>query len=91
MVSESLIPATHTKAAAPAKRSNSIGKDNDANMLLAIPRWCLQENHAHLYPLAVNQQGVVRHVYSSQVEAGTSKRHLRPYALYDSGRAPMPS
>jgi hypothetical protein len=57
VVSESLIPATHTKAAAPAKRSNSIGKDNEANMLLAIPSWCLQENHVHLCPLAVRQKG----------------------------------
>jgi hypothetical protein len=46
---------------------------------------------SRLNKLPVDQQGVVRHVFSSQVEAGTSKRHLRPYALYDSGRAPMPS
>lgn len=57
VVSESFTPATHTQAAAPAKISSSIGKDNEPNMFLAIPRRCLQYVHAHHGPPAASKTG----------------------------------
>jgi hypothetical protein len=38
VVLESLMPATHTKAAAPTKISSKIGKDSDSNMQLLLPK-----------------------------------------------------